>query len=56
MKLARRTFAAIGLGAFFGLCQSKPKRLTEEDEWAEAYDLGKTHEAGPSERRIRAQC
>jgi hypothetical protein len=41
VKFARRTFASIGLGAFFGLCQSKPKRLTEEDDWAEAYNLSR---------------
>ena len=41
MKFARRTFAWTMIGAFGAWCQSRPKRLTEDDEWDEAFDLSR---------------
>jgi hypothetical protein len=41
IKFARRTFGSILLGALAARGQSRPKRLTEEDEWTDAYELSK---------------
>lgn len=38
-KLSRRVFALCVPGVFTAWSQSKPKRLTEEDEWRDAYHL-----------------
>lgn len=40
-NFARRAFTSMLLAAVTGWGQSKPKRLTEEDEWADAYRLAK---------------
>jgi hypothetical protein len=41
MTLGGRAFIGAILSAVPGWCQSKPRRLTEEDEWAEAYAMAK---------------
>jgi hypothetical protein len=41
MGIARRAFATGLLTLVKGICQTRPKRLTEEDEWQDAYQLAK---------------